>query len=68
MHIVLRYACLLGLTRAFAMRNSLLSGGEEWRFDDEDDVISEDRARLMRRLETYSLCERQVKGDGNCQV
>ena len=48
--------------------NSLLSGGEEWRCDDEEDVTSEDRARLIRRLETYSLCEHDIKGDGNCQV
>ncbi len=27
-----------------------------------------DRERLLGRLATYGLCEREVKGDGNCQV
>ena len=29
---------------------------------------SADRSRLQQRLRDYSLCERVVKGDGNCQV
>jgi hypothetical protein len=30
--------------------------------------LSLDRKRLKERLAMYSLCEREVKGDGNCQV
>lgn len=30
--------------------------------------VSEDRSRLLLRLDMYGLQERQVKGDGNCQV
>ncbi|CAL8470675.1 g10217 [Coccomyxa elongata] len=29
--------------------------------------ISADRQRMQERLAMYSLCEREVKGDGNCQ-
>ena len=32
------------------------------------DGASADRSRLQQRLRDYSLCERVVKGDGNCQV
>lgn len=30
--------------------------------------VSEDRSRLLLRLDMYGLVERQVQGDGNCQV
>lgn len=30
--------------------------------------VSEDRGRLLLRLDMYGLQERQVQGDGNCQV
>lgn len=30
--------------------------------------VSADRQRMQERLARYSLCEREVKGDGNCQV
>jgi hypothetical protein len=30
--------------------------------------ISRDRQRLLTRLDHYGLTEREVKGDGNCQV
>jgi hypothetical protein len=30
--------------------------------------VSEDRSRLLLRLDMYGLLERQVQGDGNCQV
>lgn len=30
--------------------------------------VSDDRARLLLRLDMYGLQERQVQGDGNCQV
>lgn len=32
------------------------------------DYISQDRQRLLLRLDMYALQERQVTGDGNCQV
>ncbi len=32
------------------------------------DTRSKDRDRLQCRLDFYALAERQVKGDGNCQV
>lgn len=32
------------------------------------DTFTSDKQRLRDRLEMYSLCEREVKGDGNCQV
>lgn len=30
--------------------------------------VSDDRSRLLLRLDMYGLQERQVQGDGNCQV
>lgn len=30
--------------------------------------LSTERQRMQERLARYSLCEREVKGDGNCQV
>lgn len=30
--------------------------------------LSAERQRMQERLFRYSLCEREVKGDGNCQV
>lgn len=30
--------------------------------------VSEDRSRLLCRLDLYGLTERSVDGDGNCQV
>lgn len=32
------------------------------------DYVSQDRQRLLLRLDMYALQERQVTGDGNCQV
>jgi hypothetical protein len=49
-------------------RTNSLAGGEEWASDDDDGFASEDRARLRARLDAFSLCERAVKGDGNCQA
>lgn len=31
-------------------------------------VVHEDRSRLLLRLDQYDLIEREVKGDGACQV
>lgn len=33
----------------------------------DEPVISADRARLLERLATYDLVEKEVSGDGNCQ-
>ena len=63
-----------GLAQQFQQRLSGVSYGKHTpRINSVDlsanpEASMTDRELLRHRLELYQLCERRVKGDGNCQV